>query len=218
MVRSNLLPRLVLAVELAGERVRAVRVLLEEEPHAAAGVVEPSGRVDPRSEPEPDLTRRDLRPLGDPGDPLERAQAGATALREHLEPPANEDPVRADERHDVRDRAEGDEIEGVLQVRLRTLGAEPAALAQRSAERHRERERHADRGEVLRWVAAAGLVRVQDRGRRRQLDRHRVVIDDDRVHAEGRGRAHLRGARDAAVERDEEAGPLRRRASRPRRC
>ncbi len=205
----ELLARLVLAIELLRERLRADRVVLEEEPDPAARVVEPPRRVDPRPEAKPDLARRDLRPLRDPGHALQRAHAGAPAPREHPEPPAHQDPVRADERDHVGDRPERDEVERVLQVRLRPIRLVPPPLPQHLAERHREGEGHPDGGEVLRRVGAAGLVRVQDRGRRRQLDRDGVVVHDDRVEPErGRG-ADLRRGGDPAVERDEEPGALR---------
>ena len=67
----------------------------------APGVVEAASGVDAGREPEADLAGGDLAALGDPATRFS-ARSPAPARRDRLESPADEDPVRADERRRPR--------------------------------------------------------------------------------------------------------------------
>ena len=114
--------------------------------------------------------------------------------------------VEPDQRHDVGDGAERDEIEQRAEVRLRACD-ESTPLAQMRAQRAQHVEHHTDAGEVLRRKRAARLVRIDDHRRRRKRIARQVVIGDQHLDARGGGRTHPVDACDAVVDRDEETRP-----------
>ena len=191
-------------IERAGERQGALVRSGGEALEAQACVVEAAGGVDAGPEPEADVSRGDVL-SAQAGDVLQGADAGPLGLRELFEPLAHEHAVGADERHDVGDGREGDEVHVLAQVGLGPRGKEPV-LAQRAAQADGEVEGDAGGAQPLGGVAAAGLQRVQHREGLGHRLGHGVVIDDDagRGPAGWRGRfVSMRG--DAAVERDEQA-------------
>ena len=104
---------LALAVQLlerVGESARLSLVLGEEQLERRARVSEPAGRVQARRETEPDGPGVD-RCRVDAGALHERAKSGLRRARERAQPGDGERPVLVDERDDVGDRRERDEVE-----------------------------------------------------------------------------------------------------------
>ena len=104
------LPLAVQVLELGGEPIRLGAVLGEQQLEREVGPAEPAGRVDPRRQPERDRGRVDDRGIH-VGRPHQRLQPGAARPRERAEASGRERAVLVDERDDVRDRRERDEVE-----------------------------------------------------------------------------------------------------------
>ena len=107
-------------VELGGDRRGASGVVGEHQLDPGVGAVEAPGGVQPRAEAEGDVALVD--PLGlDPGGFHQRPQAGAGRAPDLVEPAADQEAVLADERDEVGDGGERDEVE-VADRRLRPAG------------------------------------------------------------------------------------------------
>ena len=121
---DRLLDRLAIAVELlerVGETACFVPILREDELERGVGSTEPSRRIDPRREPEPDRACVDGGRI-DPGAPHQRLQARAARGGERLQPGGREAAVLVEQRHDVGDRRHRDEVQ--VPAEERVLGAE----------------------------------------------------------------------------------------------
>ena len=99
---------------------------------------EPAGRVDPRREPEADGGRVDRRRI-DAAPPASAPAARAARACERAQPGRGERAVLVDERDDVRDRREGDEIEDARERGM-------VVAEQRPGERVRRRRCRRGRG------------------------------------------------------------------------
>ena len=108
------LPVPVQLLELPGELPSLLRVLGQDQLESGVGTPEPARRVDPRSEPETDGAGVDGGRI-DARDPHELAQTRPAGARENPQARRGEAAVLVDERHDVRDRRERDEIEVLLE-------------------------------------------------------------------------------------------------------
>ena len=106
------LPLAVHLLEPLREPPRFVRVVGEQQLERLARMPEPAGGVDPRREPEADGALVDDRGI-DVRDAHQRAQPRLLRPRERAQPGARERAVLVDERHDVGDRREADQV-GVL--------------------------------------------------------------------------------------------------------
>ena len=134
------LDRAALAVQVvqpAGDLFGLGGIVGGEQAGAETGLAHPAAGVDPGSEHEAQVIA--ARPAVDSGHVGERAEAGISPLRQHLEPLGDIDPIEPDERHDIADRAERHQIQPLQQVRL-APPLEPAALPQRPVERHQQQE------------------------------------------------------------------------------
>ena len=108
------------------------------------------------------------------------------------------------EPHDVGDGAQRDEVEEAGEVGF-GAAVESAPLPHPCARGDQYVEHHADAGDVLARERAAGLVGVDDDGRRRQRRTGQVVVGDEHVDAPRVRRRHAVDAGDAVVDRDEQA-------------
>ena len=107
------LDRLTVAVqrlELAGERLRLLVALREQELERRVGAAETAGGVDARCEPEADRRRRRSPAGSTRGGAHQRPQPGLLRPRERAQAGDRERAVLVDERHDVGDRRERDEV------------------------------------------------------------------------------------------------------------
>ena len=183
------LPLAVELLELGREPLRLAGVLGEHELEGDVRPSEPAGGVDPRREPEADGRRVDGRGIDARG-LHQRLEPGATRARERPQPGRGERAVLVDERDDVRDRREGDEVE-----RARDRGV---LVAEEGAG-----ERVDDAGATEVGARIGGGARRDDRAVGERLGRP-VVIRDDDVQAELTGTRDLGHGGDAAVDGDDE--------------
>ncbi len=109
------------ALELVGEEIGLADVVREHEVQRDIGAPEAPCGVDPRREPERDCGRVDRRRI-DAGDAHQRREPGLLRAGEAAEARRRECAILVDERHDVGDRRERDQV-GVAGER-RVLGAE----------------------------------------------------------------------------------------------
>ena len=113
-----LLDLLALAVQLLQPRREPRRFLAivgEQQLERRRRMAEPSGRVDPRREPEPDRAGVDDRGI-DVRRAHQRLQTGLLRSRERAQAGARKRAVLVEERHDVGDRGERDEVEVLVDV------------------------------------------------------------------------------------------------------
>ena len=185
-------------VELRGDLRRPIIVGRQHQLDSGVGAIEAPGGVDPGSEPEPDgllvdrlgLHLRNRHQRADPSAPR-RPHRG--------QPLAHQPPVLADERHQVGDRRQRNQVEilsrGVPPApgRVRVPGA--AGVAKRD----RELVGHPRGAQGTERVARDD--RVQDRAIG-QLGGRLVVVGHDHLDARGASRRDLLRRRDSAVHRD----------------
>ena len=196
LAEDPLLDRLPLAVqvlELGGEPLGLVRVVGEEELERHVGSPEPAGRVDPRREPEADGRRVDGCRV-DACRAHQRLEAGTVRARERPQPAGGESAVLVDERDDVGDGRERDEVE------------HPRERGMIVAEQ-RPREGVDDPRPTEVGARVVGRTRRDDEAVRQRVARPMVVRDDD-VEAELASARDLRDGGDAAVDGDDEVDPV----------
>ena len=173
----------VVAFQLLGEAFEHEIVLVDEKSHRLHRGAYAPRRVDARSEAEHDVLRGDLLTA------REHLHSPPRGTREHPEPVPRYDAVVADERHDVRHRRDGADVEIIL-IFI-------------PEERVYEPERH-PRAAVVRKTFARDLGVHDDAVR--QLSLRLMVIGDDEVDAPFFQKLRLFHRRDAAVHRDDEVG------------
>ena len=105
----DLLARAIEAVELGGDCARLQFVARRQQPRAERGIADAAARIDARADEKAEMIGA-RRPVG--ARRVEQGgQARALALAHHGEAARDERAVEADERHDVGDRRQRDEIE-----------------------------------------------------------------------------------------------------------
>ena len=167
--------------------------------------------VDAGPEAEAHLPGASPRPSGSsPADLLERADAGA------LRPAVSSLRARGArgcgsrrQRHHVRDGGQRHQVHQRAQVGLRRVAKKPSSRSRLRSPMQRLKATPGG-AQHLGGVVAAGLVRVEHRHGRRQRGRHRVVIHDHHVQAQLARAGDLRHGGDAAVQRHQHPGAVRR--------
>ena len=187
------LPFAVQLLERVCEPAGVVAVVREQQLERGAWVAEPAGRVDARAEPEADGARVDGGRV-DPGGAHERLEAGPLRPCERAEAGCDERSVLVQERDDVGDRGEGDEVE----VALRDLGVDAE---------ERLAELVDDAGAAQLRERIVGGPRRDDRAIRERLAGP-VVVGDDHLEAARRCFGDLGRGGDAAVDGEHEAAAL----------
>ena len=191
-----LLERLPLAVELAepgGVAVGILVVLCQQQQRRDGRLAQTAGRVDARREREADGRGRDGAALGAAlVQQCADARPGAGVdLRQSLR---HKVAVLAREGHDVRHRADGDQVTVIAQ--------DPVTVA---LERAQELIRHAHAREPAVRILRAGALRVHDgHSVRDRLPAALVVVGDDHVDAALQGVVCLVDGGDATVNGDDE--------------
>ena len=191
-----LLERLPLAVELAepgGVAVGLAAVLGQQQQRRDGRLAQAAGRIDARREREADGRGRDGAALR-AALVQQCADARPGAGVDLRQPLRHEIAVLAREGHDVRHRADGDEVAVFAQ--------DPVAAA---LERAQELICHAHAREPAVRILRAGALRVYDgHGVRDRLLAALVVVGDDHVDAALQGVVRLVDGGDAAVDGDDE--------------
>ena len=190
-----------------GEPPRLVAILGEQQVESGARTTETPRRVDPRSEPEPDRALVDPRRI-DPRRLHQRPEARLLCTREPAQAGERQRPVLVDERDDVRDRRQRDEVEVPRQrlvadaeERLAELvdDAGPAELGERIVGRPR-----GDHGAVRERLPGPVVVGDDDLEAARAslgdlLDRGHAAVDREHQPAALVGQARERFALDAVA-------------------
>ncbi len=154
----------------------------------------PAG-IQSRRQPEPD--RPDRHAL-DQSDLLERDEARAGRSLELAQSIRHQNPVLVDQRHHVRHRPQGDEVEIPTEIRQRHV----SSAAQLHPEPHQEVERDTRPRQSLEGELGVAPQRIQHRERRRPLGWSMMVITDDHVHAERPCKRQLGDVGRSEVRRD----------------
>ena len=200
--RLHLAPLAIQPVELLGERDGLRRVVGQQAADADGHVVDAAGGVQPRRDLVPEMARGQvLEPAT--GDARERHQpcgsgTGAAAAQSLL----HEDAVVAVERHEIRHRAECDEVEQVRHCRQ----ASPAAGLEFARDRRHQVEGDANPGQRAAAETGARKIRIHVRRALRQVRRRQVMIGDQHLHAERVRRLDAGKRRDAVVDGDQQVG------------
>ena len=194
------LPLAVQGIELAGETIRLRGIPGQQQPKRKVGVVEPSSRVDPRSEAERDFGRR--HGALDPGDPHQRPEAWRSRLRERLQAERGDHAVLAFQRHHVGDRAQTGDPQQRGQ-RLVSTASTQYPLSQLEGE--------PGPAEMGKGIAAVLLERVDLDRLRGKVAADQMMVGHDHVDPAIDRREHRFGGRRSAVHGDDErrTGSLR---------
>jgi hypothetical protein len=195
---------LVQPLELGGERARLVVRVGEQEAPREVDAAHATRGVETRREAETHVLRLELLAV-ESGDAPQRRESRQRRLLELREAVADEEPVLADERDHVGDRAERGEREPLAQ-RGAHVAALPPLGRQRLEERARELERDARARESRARMVARQEERVHDRERRRRDVGLLMVVGHEHVDAGLLQPADRRERRDAVVDRDEHGG------------
>ncbi len=134
-------------------------------------------------------------------------EARTLALAHHGEAAQHEGAIEADERHDVGDRRQRDEIERGHEIGRRAAVKE-ARLAQRAIERDEAHVDDAGRAEIAEAGKIVLAVGIDDGERVGQVFRRLMVIEDDDVEAEPPRLGDRLVAHRAAIDGDDEARAL----------
>jgi hypothetical protein len=183
------LPVAVHRLELLRQLARPRDVVRQQQLEGGARMSQTACGVDPRREPETDCALVDARRI-DPRDLHQRAQPGFLRARERTQSRERERAVFVDERNNVGDRRQADQIQMPFEIdaeRLRQLVDDPRA---------------AELGERI-----LGRPRCDDRAVGKHLSRT-VVVGDDDVETERPRARDLVQCRDPAVDRQDEAAAL----------
>ena len=176
----DLLTDAVQPVELARDRARLEIVGRGQKPDAERRVADASARVDARADDKAQVVgpRRSVG-AGDVEQGRKPRPAALTHDREALD---DKGAVEPDQRHDVGDGRERNEVE--RRHKVRTSPAVPEArLAQRAVERHERHKDDARRAEVAQARKIVLTVGIDQRRRLRQRFRGLMVIEHDHVEA-----------------------------------
>ncbi len=158
-----------------------------QQAHAEVGLADTPAGVDPRTEREAEVAA--ARRLHQPRRSGKRCQANVLPSRHDPQTLGHEGAVEGLQPRDIGDRAEGDEIEQVEDLRLGEH-FEHTAAAQLPQQRDAEHEGHPDRSEMPMRRAVRALVEavgIDHRESDGQQAGALVVIDDDHVEPRGAG-------------------------------
>ena len=195
------LPFAIVGVERASKFLCVCRVRRRQEIDAKAAASDAPARVDPRPEDKPQMIRRERR--RDACDGSERGKARPLQFREPGQARLDESAIDADERHDVANRRQPDEIELIAQIGFAPARV-PARVAQCAVQRDEKQKHDPSRTDMPEPGPIAGLVGIDVRhGRRLALDRVMVEYDDVKAGV-ARGRERIECAR-PAIDGDDQA-------------
>ena len=167
-------------VELDRDRARLDVVDRGQEPDAQGRVADASARIDARADDKAQMVgpRRSV----SAGDVEQRGEPGPAPLAHDREALYDKGAVEPDQRHDVGDGGERNEVERGDKVR-RFASVPEARLAQRAIEGHQRHEDDARRAEIAEPGQIVLTVGIDERGCFRQRLRGLMVIEHDHLEA-----------------------------------
>ena len=197
------LPVLVQELELGGEPLCLLGVGRQQQLERGVGAPEPAGGVDPRREPEPDGRGVDGGGV-DPGVLHQRLKARPLCPGERAQPGDRERAVLVEQRDDVGDRGERDQVEirrDIHAERLRELADDTGAaeLRERIVRRARRDDRAVRQGGARAVVIGDDHVEAARLRSRDLLDRCDPAVDGNEQAAAFVGEPRDRDVRDAVA-------------------
>ena len=208
--RDAPLGRLALGIELVQEvrqRDGAARVGGRQQFDATRRMAHAAGGVESRGEPERDVLTLQARAVGEAGEFDESRQSGTAPLPQAVEAVSHEEPILAEQRHDVGDRAEGCQPDRAQQHLAKPRGHLSSAARPRR-DRPRQLECHAGTAQFAEGRRSARQPRVHEHVCGGQLVAEGVMVGDDEFQPQLAGTVGLGDAGDATVHRDDEIGAI----------
>ncbi len=199
----DLLAGAVETVEFGGDVMRLRLVTCRQQAHAERRVADAAAGVDARPDQKTEMIGA-RRAVG-AGDVEQRGEARASALAHRLKAARDEGAIEADERHDVGDGRERDEIEPSEEVGRDPAGKE-AAVAQSAVQRDKAHVDDAGGAEMSQTREIVLTVGIDNGERVRQLLRRLMMIEDDDIEAEPLGGGDRLMADRAAIDSDDKTG------------
>ncbi len=197
------LPLLVQFIQFPRQALGLLGRVGGQQPVSHLGVGNPSSGVQAGAQRKADVPRIHLTgPQAGLAD--QRLHADARRLVQPLQPPADQIPVLARQRGQVRHRPQRHQVQQLLLVQRDA--SRQGDLAVGPEESLGQFVGQADPGQSLIGVRAFLLVGVHHGHRRQRLRPHQVVVGDDDVHSPTAGVGDLARETDAAVHGDQKAG------------
>ncbi len=201
LLQDSLLFELALGVEtvqLFGQLAGFVAVLFQEQAHGQVRVADAAGRIDARGQRETDGPGADAFLRGHAADFLEGLNPRTASLLDEEQAVLDQYPVLVVQGNHIGHGAQGDKVQEVTDVGLRTR--------QDAVQGAHEQEADAHAGEIGRWPAFE-LGIDDDVGFGEFLSGQMMIRDDD-LHVHVPGRTDFLGVGDAAVHGQQEPDTL----------
>ena len=163
-------------------REASIGVVLQQQCRAEIGAADAAAGIDARSEQKAEMER--LRRTVEPRRVHQRGQADILAPPHRDQALADKGAVETDQRHDVGDGAERDEIEIRQEIGLAAPAVPETAAAQFAVHRNKRDEDEPDGGEMIEMREIVGPVRIDERRDVRQLRIALMMVDHHHVEAE----------------------------------
>ena len=189
------LPFLVGRIQFLCQLFGGFRIPGRQQLHCRHSVVQPARRIDPGAQAEADGAAVDGAARGH-GHMDQGLEARQRTVGHPGQPFPDDLPVFVLQRHHVRHRAQGHQLDQLIPVKIRLAGA---SLFQGLA----QLEGHPHPGDALEGILVPGLVGVHHRQGRRQLPGGQMVVRDDDVQSFGGIRHHL-GSADPGIHGDQQ--------------
>ena len=181
-------------------------VVLQQQRRAEIGAADAPAGIDARPQQKAEMER--LRRAVEPRRVHQCGEADILAPPHRDQALADKGAVETDERHDVGDGAERDEIEIRQKIGLAAPAIPETAPAQFAVQRNERDEDEPDGGEMIEMGQIVGPVRIDQSRDVRQLRIALMMVDHHHVEAElARLRERLE-ARGPAIDGDEQSGAL----------
>ena len=200
------LPLPVEPVEVGRDPGRIDGIAREQQARAQHRSADPSSGIDARPDQEPEMERRG-RPFG-ARDVEQRREAGPPPARHDGETLRHEGAIEPDQRHHIRHRGQGHEVERLEEVRCRPAGPEPLLLqgSLQPDQHHEDDACGAERSEAREVVVTVG---IDQRHGVRQLGAELVVVDHHGAEPEATRFRERNEACRSAVDRDQQGRAAR---------
>ena len=192
-------------IELLCERAGPVRIRRDKQLDHIRRGRHAAGRIDTRRDLKSNLPRRRRAALAQTGDLQQRAQSFVLHHAQSIQSMLDDDAILTRQRHDVRHRPDGHQ----LQERLQNSAQFVRGPVQRLQQSLRQLERDTDAAKIFFRIGAARLIRIEDGQRRRQLGFRQMMVGDDDVDAQLSRPPHHFSGPNARVHADDERHTFR---------
>ncbi|OQC53524.1 MAG: hypothetical protein BWX55_01037 [Deltaproteobacteria bacterium ADurb.Bin022] len=193
----------IVGIKLFGQRPRFRQIVGQKQFNGVGGGGDASGGVDPGNQGKGSLERIDDLIIH-PADFLERLDARAAALGDQLQADFGEDSVFVRQWSDVANRSQRNDIQIFSEIRIMVVFPE-AFLVQSAAQSDEKVKRDAHAGKTFERVRAIVAIGVDGRCCGRQSARYFMMVQNNRINAQGPGIGNLFHIGDSAIDRNNQA-------------